>query len=153
MHHTKAKADLGLAKVIADLAAKGHTPCISLSEHQPYDLIAVLNGGGMVKIQVKYASLKNNGAVDIRFRTSWADRNGTHIRRYKKQDFDYYAVYCPNKERVLYIPNTPDCPKAVRFDKSVNNQNKLVKWADNYLDIIRRESSETIRRRPETVKT
>ena len=27
-HRTKAKADIGLAKVIADLAAKGCVPCI-----------------------------------------------------------------------------------------------------------------------------
>ncbi|MFC1480602.1 group I intron-associated PD-(D/E)XK endonuclease, partial [Candidatus Omnitrophota bacterium] len=41
MHHTKSKADLGLAKVIADLIQKGYVPCIPLSEHQPYDLLAV----------------------------------------------------------------------------------------------------------------
>ena len=152
MHHTKTKADIGLAKAIADLVAKGHTPCIPLSDHQPYDLLAVLNNGKVVKLQVKYASLKNNGVIDVKFKTSWVDKNKTHSRRYKKGDFDYYVLYCPEKEQVIYIPNTHDCPKAIRFDKPANNQAKYIKWANAYLD-IKGESSETIRCTPEKVKT
>jgi len=152
LHHTKVKADLGVAKVIADLVDKGYVPCIPLSEHQPYDLIAVLDDGSVVKLQIKYACLKKNGTIDIKFRTSWSDKNGTHTKRYKEEDFDYYAIYCPEKKQVVYIPNTSDCPKAVRFDKPANNQNKYVKWADTYRD-MKKGSSETIRRTPEMVKT
>jgi len=152
LHHTKAKADVGLAKVIADLVDKGYTPCIPLSEHQPYDLLAVLDNGSVFKLQVKYASLKSSGKIDINFRTSWADKHGTHIRHYKKEDFDYYAVYCPEKDKVVYVPNADNSPKTIRFEKPANNQSKYVKWAAAYLD-IKRESSETIRRTPETVKT
>ena len=85
-------------------------------------------------------------------RSSWADRNGTHIRHYRKEEFDFYAVYCPEKDKVLYIPNDPKCPKAIRFEKTTNNQNLHVKWADDYLK-LKRESSETIRCTPEMVKT
>ena len=152
MHHTKAKADIGLAKVIADLMTKGHIPCIPLSEHQPYDLVVVLGNGEIVKLQVKYAQLKKNGTVDVKFRTSWADKQGIHTRHYQEQDFDYYAIYCPEKEQVLYVVNTFDCPKSIRFDKPANNQHKNVKWADAYTD-IRKESSETIRHTPAMVKT
>ena len=73
MHHTKFKADIGLAKVIADLVAKGHVPCLPLSEHQSYDLVVVLKNGRSIKIQVKFIKLKSNGVVDVKFRTSWAD--------------------------------------------------------------------------------
>ena len=45
IHHTKTKADVGLAKVIADLAEKGHVPCVPLSEHQAYDLVVVVRSG------------------------------------------------------------------------------------------------------------
>ena len=152
MHHTKVKADLGVAKIIADLAVKGYVPCIPLSEHQPYDLLAVLKNGKVVKLQVKYAALKKNGVIDVAFRTSWADKNGVHIKHYKKEDFDYYAIYCPEKEQVLYVPNCLNCPKAIRFDKPTNNQSKGVKWADAYL-FLEEKSSETIRRTPEMVKT
>ena len=44
MHHTKTKADIGLTKVIADLTVKGYIPCIPLSEHQPYDVVAIVAG-------------------------------------------------------------------------------------------------------------
>ena len=135
MHHTKMKADIGVAKVISDLTVKGYVPCIPLSEHQPYDVVAISKVGEAFKLQVKYASLKSNGTVEVRFRSSWADRNGTHIRHYRKEDFDFYAVYCPEKDRVLYISNDPKCPKAIRFEKTINNQNLHVKWADDYLEL------------------
>ena len=152
LHHTKGKADIGLAKVITDLVIKGYTPCIPLSEHKPYDLLAVLDNGSVVKLQVKYTKLKKNGTIDVKFRTSWADKNGTHIRRYRKEDFGCYAIYCPEKNQVVYIRNSHDCPKTIRFDRPANNQSKKVKWVDNYLD-LKRESSETIRHTPEMVKT
>lgn len=152
MHHTKFKADIAVAKVIADLVVKGYVPCVPLSEHQPYDLIVVLNGGVILKLQVKYATLKENGTIEVKFRTSWVDRNGMHTKHYREDDFDYYAIYCPEKEKILYIPNTIDCPKAIRFDKPGNNQDRYVKWASDYLE-IKRESSETIRHTPEMAKT
>jgi len=152
VHHTKFKADIGVAKTIADLTAKGHIPCVPLSEHQPYDLVAVLKNGSAVKLQVKFATLKKNGVIDVKFRTGWVDKKGMHMRHYNEKEFDYYAIYCPEKEIVLYVPNLRDCPKAIRFDKPGNNQKKYVKWANDYLE-IKRKSSETIRHTPEMVKT
>ncbi|MFH1199323.1 MAG: group I intron-associated PD-(D/E)XK endonuclease [Candidatus Omnitrophota bacterium] len=152
MHHTKFKADIGVAKVIADLVDKGYVPCIPLSEHQPYDLVVVLDSGEIVKLQVKYATLQRNGTIEVKFKTSWADRHGTHMRRYNEREFDYYAIFCPEKEKIVYIPNTKDCPKVIRFDKARNNQGLHVKWANDYL-VIKRESSETIRHTPVMVKT
>jgi len=152
VHHTKVKADIGVAKVIADLVTKGYVPCLPLSEHQPYDLVAVVNGGSVVKLQVKYATLQKNGIIEVKFRTSWVDKHGTHVKRYNENQFDYYAIYCPEKDTVLYVSNTLDCPKVIRFDKPGNNQGKYVKWAKDYR-AIKRESSETIRHTPEMVKT
>ena len=133
MHHTKVKADIGLAKAIADLTVKGYTSCIPLSEHQPFDLVVVDKYGKTFKLQVKYASLKKNGTLEVKFRTSWADRNGTHTKHYSVNDFDYYAIYCPEKDVVLYVPNTLNCPKTLRFSKTGNNQSKKIKWAKSYL--------------------
>ncbi len=151
MHHTKVKADLGVAKCIADIIGKGYVPCIPLSEHQPYDIVVVLDDGSTAKLQVKYATLKH-GAVEIKFRTSWADKHGSHTKYYSETDFDYYAVYCPEKDRVLYVPNKSTCPKVIRFEKTLNNQGRFVKWADDY-QVIKRESSETIRHTSEKMKT
>ena len=152
MHHTKHKGDIGLARVISDLIEKGYVPCIPLSEHQSYDLVVVLDKGKIVKLQVKYTSLQDNGTVEVRFRRNWTDKNGTHTEHYKQEEFDYYAIYCPEKGTVIYVPNNSSCPKAIRFDKPANNQKRSVKWANDYRE-IKRESSETIRHTPEMVKT
>lgn len=152
LHHTKFKADIGVAKTIADLTGKGYIPCVPLSEHQPCDLVVVLDNGSMVKLQVKYAALKKNGTIEVKFRTSWADKHGTHMKRYQEDEFDYYAIYCPEKEMIIYVPNSFDCPKIIRFEKTRNNQGKYVKWANDY-QLIKQESSETIRHTPVMVKT
>jgi hypothetical protein len=152
MHHTKVKADIGLGKVIVSLTMMGFVPCIPLSEHQPYDIVAVAKDGSTCKIQVKYAGLKKNGTIDVHFRRSWADSKGSYTKAYSEDEFDFYAIYCPEKEVVLYVANDKNCPKAIRFDKPANNQTRYIKWADNYLT-IKRESSETIRHRPEMAKT
>ena len=151
LHHTKVKADLGGAKCIADLAGKGYVPCIPLSEHQPYDLVAISDDGTAVKLQVKYAALKH-GAVEVKFRTSWADKHGSHTKHYKKNDFDFYAIYCPDKDTVLYISNKSVSPKIIRFEETRNNQERYVKWAKDY-QVMKRESSETIRHTSEKMKT
>ena len=151
-HHTKTKADIGLVKVIADLTEKGHVPCIPLSEHQPYDLVVVMRSGGVAKVQVKYSSLKDNGTIDIKYRRSWSDSRGTYSTPYGHDEFDWYAFYCPEKDSVIYVRNDGSRPASIRFDRAANNQFKRVKWAGNFLD-IERESSETIRHTPETVKT
>ncbi|MBN1822729.1 MAG: hypothetical protein JW803_00260 [Endomicrobiales bacterium] len=133
LHHTKIKADSGVANVIADLTLKGFVPCVPLSEHQPFDLIAVSRKGKAIKLQVKYAALRSNGTIDVKFRTSWSDSKGVHTRTYQPSDFDCYAIYCPEKDVVVYLPNKKGCPKAIRFEKTGNNQLRHVKWAKDYL--------------------
>jgi len=121
-----------VAKCIADLVDKGYVPCIPLSEHQPYDIVAISRNGAPVKLQVKYASLQKSGTIEVKFRTSWADKNGTHMKHYSEADFDFYAIYCPEKDAVLYVPNIKNGPKVIRFDKTRNNQGKYVTWANDY---------------------
>ncbi len=135
MHHTKDKADIGFCKVITDLTMKGYVPCIPFSEHQAFDLVVVGRDGTTFRLQVKYSTLRKNGSVDVRYRRNWADRHGVHTRIYSKDEFDYYAIYCPEKDAVLYVRNTPDCPKSIRFDKPANNQMRHIKWANDYLKI------------------
>ena len=152
MHHTKFKADIGLTKVIADLTQKGHTPCVPLSEHKPFDLLVALRTGRNIRVQVKYARLQPNGVVDVKTRTSWSDKHGVHERKYRSSDFDYFAIYCPERDVVLYVQNATNMPRQIRFTPTSNNQSKSIKWANSYFD-IKGESSETIRHTPETVKT
>ncbi|PLZ99338.1 hypothetical protein CEN50_07605 [Fischerella thermalis CCMEE 5268] len=97
MHHTKDKGDIAAAKAIADLVDKGYsvfTPVVC--EHLPFDLIAYKDGQ-CYRIQAKYNS---NGAV--KNKTSWTDKNGCHEKKYKTGDFDFYALYLPDINKVIY---------------------------------------------------
>ncbi len=124
-----------MANVIADLIQKGHIPCVPLSEHQSFDLVAVLRNKKTIRLQVKYASLKHNGSVEVRFRTGWVDKHGMHMRRYKPSDFDYFALYCPQREVVLYVANDAKIPSVLRFTSPGNNQGKHIAWARDYLEL------------------
>jgi hypothetical protein len=38
----------------------------------------------------------------VKNRTSWTDKNGSHEKKYKPDDFDYYALYLPHLDKVVY---------------------------------------------------
>lgn len=93
----KLKGDIGASQVIADLIKKGYvvlTPIVC--ESLPFDLIAYKDGVSK-RIQCKYSS---NGLVQKE--TSWSDKNGSHKRHYSDNDFDYYGIYLPDIEKVVY---------------------------------------------------
>jgi hypothetical protein len=56
-HHTKDKGDRGVAKVHADLVAKGYTVLFPATQHAPFDLVAYRNDGSR-RLQVKYRSAR-----------------------------------------------------------------------------------------------
>jgi hypothetical protein len=93
----KLKGDIGAIQVIADLAKKGYvlfTPVVC--ESLPFDVIAYKDGVSL-RIQCKYSS---DGLVYSE--TSWTDKSGTHKRKYTNSDFDYYGLYLPNIDKVVY---------------------------------------------------
>lgn len=94
---TKEKGDLGAIKAIADLSTKGYKIFVPVvTEHLPFDFVAYKNDK-FYKIQAKYTTL------DIASKsTSWTDKNGSHQKDYKEGDFDYYALYYPHLDVVLY---------------------------------------------------
>lgn len=95
-HHTKEKGDIAVTKIIADLTEKGYDILLPISENLPFDLIAYKDNISY-RIQCKYAS---DGIAD--YRTSWADKNGTHSKNYTETDFDYYGLYLPNVKTCVY---------------------------------------------------
>ncbi len=135
-HHTKNKGDLGLMMVMADLAAHDIGVCVPLSEHMPFDLIAVSSDGKLSRIQAKYRKALN-GAVVVPLRNSYADRNGSHVRLTDRSLFDAYAMYCPDTKTVYYIKNdeiplnyTGDF--TLRIIPTLNNQQKRTRMASDF---------------------
>ena len=102
MHHTKDKGDIGLSAVIFDLTKNNINVCLPLSEHLPFDLIAINNSGKLNRVSVKYRRSKNN-AIAFTLRSCWADKNGTHTKYHNKNDYDSIAFYCPDTQKCYYI--------------------------------------------------
>ena len=74
-HHTKDKGDEGLGQVIADLMANGVQVAVPLSEHLPFDLIAIGEHGAMRRVQVRYRGSPD--AAHLRCRLEVSGRIGT----------------------------------------------------------------------------
>lgn len=94
---SKLKGDIGTTQVIADLVKKGYvifTPLVC--EALPFDLVA-FKDSVFIKIQCKYSS---DGFVPAK--TSWTDKNGSHKKTYLDTDFDYYGIYLPDIDKVVY---------------------------------------------------
>ncbi|MCI0348076.1 MAG: group I intron-associated PD-(D/E)XK endonuclease, partial [Acidobacteriales bacterium] len=72
-HHTKDKGDLAVAKVIAHLLEHNIRVCRPLSEHLPFDFIAVMpDMCTLRRVQVKYREARD-GAVHVVFRSNYYD--------------------------------------------------------------------------------
>lgn len=102
-HHTKNKGDIGLCAVILDLTTKGYQVALPISEHQPWDCIAVY-GNKAVRLSVRFRSLKN-GCITDRYRSQWVDLNGIHYKDSDKNEFDATAVFCPDTNCCYYFSN------------------------------------------------
>tara|TARA_Y100000593_G_scaffold49908_1_gene94036 strand:+ start:5059 stop:5469 length:411 start_codon:yes stop_codon:yes gene_type:complete len=133
-HHTKDKGDLGVLKVKCDLCSKGYSILSPETEHAPFDLVAY-RGENFKRMQVKYRSVKN-GAVEVSFRTTWADKNGSHIKYYDLSEIDIIAIYCPDTDKCYYL-NPRNFNKAIRLrvETPKNNQSINIKFANDYLEV------------------
>lgn len=134
-HHTKDKGDRGTGNVIADLLSKGIQVCLPLSEHLPFDLIAVNNDGTLLRVSVKYREIKN-GCVNVSFRSSYSDSKGVHTKHIDKNLIDLLAIYCPQTNTTYYVnPHKFDKSVTLRVEESKNNQTKGINLAKDYLTV------------------
>jgi PD-(D/E)XK endonuclease len=102
-HHTKDKGDEGLGQVIADLMTSGVHVAVPLSEHLPFDLVAIGEGGAICRVQVRYRTSLDAAHVRCGLRGSWADRHGTHTRAFDAAAIDALAIYCPSPKTFIYL--------------------------------------------------
>ena len=102
-HHTKDNGDIGVASVIVDLAKHDIQVALPISEHLPFDLIAVHRSGRMLKVSVKYRTVSKDGTVSVRAYSVLNDRHGTHYRPYSPGDYDGLAIYCPDTDESYYL--------------------------------------------------
>jgi hypothetical protein len=102
-HHTKDKGDLAVGLMIADLWSVGAHVCLPISEHLPFDLIAVsLSMKEVRRVQVNYVSARN-GAMEVPLRRVHADRWGVHSKYIRLDEVDAFAIFCPDANAVYYV--------------------------------------------------
>ena len=131
-HHTKTKGDLVVLKAQVDLFEQGFTICIPQTEHAPFDLIAYRDGE-FRRVQVKYRTLGSNGALDVKFSTCWADRNGVHTVAVDKSEIDLNCVYCPDTDQCYYLePRKFGSTATLRVRAPRNGQARRVRLASDY---------------------
>lgn len=91
--NTNAKGCLALHKVCADLIQKGHQPFLPSGEMQsPCDMVVITCAGQVWRLQIKHSA---NGLVP-------AHRKTTIPSKYTAADFDFYGIYLPSIDQVIY---------------------------------------------------
>lgn len=132
-HHTKQKGDIGQAKVYCDLTERGDLVLLPQTEHAPFDLVSY-SSGAFYRIQVKYVTMDDTGALEVLFRSSWSDKNGVHKSEWDKADIDCVAVYCPDTGECYYFdPNKYKKSLTLRVLPPKNGQTRNVKSASDYV--------------------
>jgi hypothetical protein len=135
-HHTKDKGDEGLGQVIADLMTNGVQVAVPLSEHLPFDLIAIGEDGAMRRVQVRYRAALGSAQLKCGLAGSWADRNGTHKRSFDASSVDALALYCPSPRTFVYLlaNELPPAYVSLRLVRARNGQVKRTRDAAEYRD-------------------
>jgi hypothetical protein len=133
-HHTKNKGDFGVLKAQLDLYEKGYLILTPNTEHSSFDLVAYKNGV-FKRVQVKYRAAKD-GVICVPFKTSWADKNGTHTKQYDKNELDLMCIYCPDTDKCYYI-DPHSCKKTLnlRLIEPKSHQKNKINMAEDYLEI------------------
>jgi len=103
---------------------------IPFGDNQRYDLV-VEAGQGFIRVQVKTALYKR-GAVCFWSCSSAAHRGAG--RRGYYGDADVFGVYCPQLDRVYFIPvaGVPRRQVVLRVEPAGNRQEKNVRQACSY---------------------
>ena len=131
-HHTKDKGDLGVLKAQIDLFEQGFTLLAPMTEHSPFDLVAYKEGE-FKRVQVKYRALDCFGKVDVKFSSSWTDKNGTHVAPVDKTEIDIYCVYCPDTDECYYLrPEDFGSNVSLRVETPKNCQVRGVNFASDF---------------------
>ena len=133
-HHTKNKGDIGVLRVMADLLDHNIHSCLPVSEHLPFDLIAVYPDGRLKRVSVKYRGVSSRGILQIPLASCYSTSKGARTVKINKAMIDMLAVYCPDTKEVYYL-NPADFGEdiSLRVLPSKNNQSNGVHYAKNYM--------------------
>lgn len=131
--NTNEKGNIGLAKVISDLIEKGYFVFTPFADTTIVDLVVSNKEMELKRIQIKYRKINKTGVLEI---SSASTINGR--KKYSNiEHIDIWAIYCPNNNKVYYLPaNIFNNKKTIylRINKPKNNQ-KNINLGKDYLSL------------------
>ena len=101
-HHTKTKGDLGLCKIMAAFLVHDIQVALPISEHLPFDMIAISNEGKLLRISVKYRQ-EIEGKLQFQLNSSWSNSSGCQSRAVERSEIDGFAIYCPTTDECYFV--------------------------------------------------
>ncbi len=97
------KGDIAEAEIAAAAIRAGCIVLRPLTDHPPYDL-ALEAGGVMLRVQCKWAPLKND-VIEIRLRRCSHSPTRGYVRSgYTPEEIDAIAVYCDGLDQCFLVP-------------------------------------------------
>ena len=122
--------------ILAKLVQLGYECLIPWGHDHRYD-IGIDDDGKLVRIQCKTARyIEVRECIEFNTAITYARVGGKpHIRKGYQGEIDYFGVYSPNTEKVYLVPvdDVPIGSKGLlRLHATKNNQQKGVKWAQDY---------------------
>lgn len=133
---TKARGDEGVGFIIADLMSHDIQVALPISEHLPFDLIAIKDNKKMIRVSVKYRKA-TEGKIALALQSSWHEATGTKWKNSDKQAFDVTAIYCPDTRQCYYVRNDEIekdcCHLSLRILDPTNGQTENIRYAIDYI--------------------
>ena len=127
--NTNDKGSIGLTATLASLAKLGYTAFLPVSEHSIVDVIAYKDDV-IIRLQVKYSV----GGM-IKNYSVYTKKTGVVKKEYDGNDFDYYAIYIPEVDKVCYVPIGLG-GRFIRWKaEQLTTNNQDVLWFEDYLGI------------------
>lgn len=100
---TQTKGDWAELRVASRLRRLGYTVLFPFTENQQYDLV-VDNGTEFIRVQVKYAKLRDNGSVKVKCYGTNSSKTGNNSTFYTEHQIDGVAAYCGDLDQSFWIP-------------------------------------------------
>ena len=133
--NTTRKGEITESAILARLIQLGYRCLIPWGHDNRYD-IAIDDEGKLVRVQCKTARyIEEGGCMAFNTDITYARVGGKpHIRKGYKGEADYFGVYSPDTGKVYLVPvdDTPSSEATLRLYPAKNNQQKGVRWAQDY---------------------
>ena len=122
------RGNISESVVLSHYLMAGFTVSVPFGVGAPYDFV-VDTGSVLFRAQVKTGRLRN-GAVEFETRRT---RSRTVRDCYKKNEADFFVIYCPSLGKVYAVEAGENVTVKLRVRPAGNKQQMFVKWAEDYL--------------------